>query len=363
MNQDIKQGAKIKVIGVGGGGNNMVSRMVKEWGENIDFIVANTDAQVLKTSMATTKIQLGEKLTKGLGAGMNPDIGKEAALESYEEIKSAVEGADIVFISSGEGGGTGTGASPIVAKAVKESGALAVGVVTKPFKFEGKKRTLLAEQGIADLKEECDSIVIIPNEKLLSIVDKKLSFRDAFKIVDNILIRAVGGMSAVILGHGEDDINLDFADVKTVMSHRGTALMGTGTATGEESAIEAMRKAINSPLLDDISIHGALGVLVHFNMHPECSLFEIGEAMNMIEESVDENAHVIFGTTSNEDLSPQQVIVTIVATGFEKELQTINSQSEERVIKRTPKLDKSVVDNLNNENILDIPTFLRNQMK
>ena len=363
MNQDVGQGAKIKVIGVGGGGNNMVSRMVKEWGENIDFIVANTDAQVLKTSMATTKIQLGEKLTKGLGAGMNPEVGKEAALESYEEIKKAVDGADIVFISSGEGGGTGTGASPIVAKAVKECGALAVGVVTKPFKFEGKKRTLLAEQGIQSLKDECDSIVIIPNEKLLSIVDKKLSFRDAFKIVDNILIRAVGGMSAVILGHGEDDINLEFADVKTVMSHRGTALMGTGTATGDESAIEAMRKAINSPLLDDISIHGALGVLVHFNMHPECSLFEIGEAMNMIEESVDEHAHVIFGTTSNKDLAPQQVIVTIVATGFEKELQDATPQTPDRIIKRTPKLDKNVVDNLDNENILDIPTFLRNQMK
>ncbi len=367
-NNEVRSGAKIKVIGVGGGGNNMVSRMVKDWKQDIEFIVANTDAQVLSTSSATLKIQLGEKLTKGLGAGMNPEIGKEAALESYDEIKSALDGADIVFISAGEGGGTGTGASPIVAKAAKEVGALAVGVVTKPFKFEGGKRAKLAEKGIADMKEECDSIVIIPNEKLLSIVDKKLSFKDAFRIVDNILIRAVGGMSAVILGHGEDDINLDFADVKTVMSHKGTALMGTGMATGEESAVEAMRKALNSPLLDDVSIHGAMGVLVHFNMHPDCSLFEISEAMNMVEEHVDEEAHVIFGTTSNENLEEGQVIVTIVATGFEKELQKEpkREKEEEKIIRRTPKINKKIADNLDNEDFLksiDIPTFLRKQMK
>jgi len=357
MNND---GAKIKVIGVGGGGNNMVSRMVKEWEGDIEFIVANTDAQVLSTSTAQIKIQLGDKLTKGLGAGMNPNVGKEAAVESYEDILNALSGADIVFISSGEGGGTGTGASPIIAKAAKECGALAVGVVTKPFKFEGRKRTKLAESGIEALKEECDSIVIIPNEKLLAIVDKKLSFKDAFKIVDNILIRAVGGMSAVILGHGEDDINLDFADVKTVMSHKGTALMGTGMAKGEESAVEAMRKALNSPLLDDISIHGAMGILVHFNMYPECSLFEIGEAMNMIEDSVDEDAHVIFGTTSNERLEDGQVIVTIIATGFdqiEPKNEEIQPEEKEKVV-RVPRFNKNIIDNIGDDEI-DIPAYLR----
>jgi len=241
---------------------------------------------------------------------------------------------------------------------------LAVGVVTKPFKFEGRKRTKLAENGINALKEECDSIVVIPNEKLLEIIDKKLSFKDAFKIVDNILIRAVGGMSAVILGHGEDDINLDFADVKTVMSHKGTALMGTGMAKGEEGAVEAMRKALNSPLLDEISIHGAMGVLVHFNMYPDCSLYELSEAMDMIEDNVDEDAHVIFGTTSNPKFEDGQVIVTIIATGFDKipPKEVVKEVVPEKIIKRIPNTKRDFLDTLGSDDI-DIPTYLRNQMR
>ncbi len=361
-------GAKIKVIGVGGGGGNMVNHMISEGVSGIDLIVANTDAQALDHSLANTKIQLGEKKTKGLGAGMIPEVGKESALESYEEIKCALENADIVFIASGFGGGTGTGAAPIIAQAAKEVGALTVSIVTKPFKFEGRKRAKLAEIGLNDLKKESDSIVVIPNDKLLSIVDKKLGIKDSFKIVDDVLSRAVGGMSLVVLSSGQNDINLDFADVQTVMSHRGMALMGVGESKGEGSAVEAIKNAIESPLLDNMSIDGALGVLVHFHIPPTCPITEISDAMEIVYNSADEDADVIFGTTTDESMEADQAKVTIVATGFEnkleqtKELKILDSTQEAIKHERILRMKKVSGGYEGQEEYLDIPTYIRHQM-
>lgn len=263
-------GARIKVIGVGGGGSNMISHLIAGGShEDIELAIANTDAQALNASPAPIKIQLGARLTKGLGAGMQPETGRNAAIESFEDIKALLSGTDIVFISAGLGGGTGTGAAPIIAQAAKEAGALTISIVTKPFKFEGSKRSKLAEQGLAELKKESDSIVVIPNDKLLSIVDKNLGIKESFKIVDDVLARAVNGMSGIILNHGENDINVDFADVRTVMSHRGLALMGIGESSGNNAAYEAIKNAIESPLFDNMSINGAMGVLVHFYIHPD----------------------------------------------------------------------------------------------
>jgi len=355
-------GANIKAVGVGGGGGNMIAHMINEGIEGIELIVANTDAQALSISKAHTKVQLGEKLTRGLGAGMKPEIGKEAALESYDLIKEKLEGADIVFISAGMGGGTGTGAAPVIAQAAKEVGALTISVVTRPFKFEGRKRAQLAEMGIEELKKESDSIVVIPNDKLLAIVDRKFGIKDSFKIVDDILARAVGGISGVILSYGQNDINLDFADVQTVMSHRGLALMGVGEAVGENSAYEAIKSAVESPLLDNISINGAMGVLVHFTIHPDYPLVDIGEAMEVVHDSAHEDAHVIFGTTTNENMAPDQVKITLIATGFETQKE---QQEPIQVVKPTVKesmhIRKKVVGLERNEDILDIPTFMRKQ--
>jgi len=357
-------GANIKAVGVGGGGGNMIGHMIEQGIDGIELIVANTDSQALSTSQAHVKIQLGEKTTRGLGAGMKPEIGKEAALESYEEIKAHLEGADIVFISAGMGGGTGTGAAPIIAQAAKEVGALTISVVTKPFKFEGRRRARLAEEGINELKKESDSIVVIPNEKLLSIVDRKLGIRDSFKIVDDVLARAVGGISGVILSYGHNDINLDFADVQTVMSHRGLALMGVGEAQGENSAYEAIKSAVESPLLDNMSINGAMGVLVHFTIHPDYPLVDIGDAMEVVYESADEDAHVIFGTTTNENMAPDQVKITLIATGFEHQNQQDEALKIVKPIQENVQQIKRRVSGgyEENEDILDIPTFLRNQM-
>ena len=360
-------GASIKVVGVGGGGGNMINHMINEGISGIDLIVANTDAQALDASLAPTKIQLGEKKTKGLGAGMKPEIGRESALESYEEIRSSLENADIVFIASGFGGGTGTGAAPIIAQAAKEVGALTVSVITKPFMFEGRRRAKLAEEGLKELKKESDSIVVIPNDKLLSIIDKNLGIKDSFKIVDNILSRAVGGMSSVVLSYGNNDINLDFADVQTVMSHRGMALLGVGEFEGEDAAVEAMKNAIESPLLDNMSINGALGVLVHFNIHPNCPLSQISDAMGIVYDNADEDAHVIFGTTTDENMPENKVKITIVATGFESEkekqesLNLVDPITEARK-KRINELRKVSGGYEGQGDLLDIPTFLRNQM-
>jgi len=310
-------GAKIKAIGVGGGGGNMINHMINEGVTGIDLLVANTDAQALDASLAPYKIQLGMNVTKGLGAGMKPDVGRAAAEESYDNIKTMLEGADLVFISAGLGGGTGTGAAPIIAQAAKEMGALTVSIVTTPFAFEGRKRKRLAKEGLEELKKESDSIIVVPNERLLSIVEKNLGMRDSFKLVDNVLAQAVSGISNVILSHGANDINLDFADVKTVMSHRGLALMGVGESQGNSAAYDAAKTAIESPLLDNLSIDGAMGILVHFHIHPDYPLAEISEAMDIVEENADEDANIIFGTTTSEDIPIDEVKLTIIATGFE----------------------------------------------
>ncbi len=363
-------GAKIKAIGVGGGGGNMINHMISEGINSIDLIVANTDAQVLDNSLAKTKIQLGGKLTKGLGAGMKPSVGKDSALESYDELRTALDGADIVFIAAGLGGGTGTGAAPIVAQIAKEIGALTIAVVTKPFKFEGGKRSKLAEKGLEDLKSECDSIVIIPNDKLLSIIDKRLGMRESFKIVDSVLAQAVSGTSGVILSHGENDINLDFADLKTVMNHRGMALMGMGEYQGENAAYEAIKSAIESPLLDNMSINGAMGVLVHFHMHPEFPMMEMTEAMEIVHESADSDADVIFGTTTDESMPIDAIRITLVATGFEKDLnQGVNNDTfvSDAPVQAQPAMTqqtlrpKMVVGGDLSDDYLDVPTYMRQQ--
>jgi len=366
-------GAKIKAIGVGGGGGNMINHMIQEGINSIDLIVANTDAQALESSLAPYKMQLGINATRGLGAGMVPDKGREAALESFEDIKAMLEGSDIVFISAGLGGGTGTGAAPIIAQAAKEVGALTVSIVTSPFKFEGRKRTKLAKEGLEELKRESDSIIVVPNEKLLSIVEKNLGIKESFRMVDDILAQAVGGISKVILSHGENDINLDFADVKTVMSHRGLALMGTGYSTGTNAAYDAAKAAIESPLLDNISIDGAMGVLVHFDIHPDYPIMEIGEAMSIVEESADEDASVIFGTTTNPNMAIDEVKITIIATGFEdknaiaepapvtKQKTLLNTNNTINTMSGTRRIAVGS-DYGEHEDILDVPTFLRKQM-
>lgn len=355
-------GARIIAVGVGGGGGNMIGHMLNEGVSGIEMMLINTDAQVLSETSAASKIQIGTKLTKGLGAGMKPEIGKESALENYEEIRVALEGADIVFISAGLGGGTGTGAAPVIAQIAKEVGALTISVVTKPFKFEGKKRLKLAEDGLEQLKQESDSIVVIPNDKLLSVIDKKLGLKDSFKIVDGVLSQAVSGTSGVILSSGDNDINLDFADLQTVMSHKGMALMGVGEHEGENSAYEAIKSAIESPLLDNMSINGAMGVLVHFKVNPNFPIMEISEAMDVVHESAHDEAEVIFGTSTDESLSEEYVKITIVATGFEKELTNNEDFVSETPAPRAVVRPRLVVGgDYENSDYLDIPAYMRQQ--
>ena len=373
-------GAKIKAIGIGGGGGNMINHMIREGIGGIDLIVANTDAQALAASIAPYKMQLGIKVTKGLGAGMKPEVGQKAAEESFDSIKTMLDGADLVFISAGLGGGTGTGAAPVIAQAAKDIGALTVSIVTSPFKFEGRKRQKLAKAGLEALKHESDSIIVVPNERLLSIVEKNLGMRDSFRLVDNVLSQAVGGISNVILSHGANDINLDFADVKTVMSHKGLALMGVGESQGNSAAYDAAKTAIESPLLDNLSIDGAMGILVHFHIHPDYPLAEISEAMDIVEENADEDANIIFGTTTSEDIPIDQVKLTIIATGFEdpsdsvtinKPTTTTTTITNNKPTLRPPQGSRlhnlnsaKVVGGYNGENddYLDTPTFLRKQM-
>jgi len=357
-------GARIVAVGVGGGGGNMIGHMVKEGVSGIELIMINTDAQALDNMGSVSAIQIGTKLTKGLGAGMKPEIGKESALENYDEIRAALEGADIVFISAGLGGGTGTGAAPVVAKIAKEIGALTISIVTKPFSFEGPKRNKLAKLGLDDLKKESDSIVVIPNDKLLSIIDRKLGMRDSFKIVDSVLAQAVSGTSGVILSNGEYDINLDFADLKTVMSHKGMALMGVGEFEGENAAYEAIKTAVESPLLDNMSINGAMGVLVHFHMHPNFPMMETSEAMIVVQESAHEDADVIFGTSTDDTLPENYVKITIIATGFEKDLATgsVNTPDGPAEPVMTPRVQPRLVvgGDLSGDH-LDIPSYMRRQ--
>ena len=306
--------AEIKVIGVGGGGGNAVNNMIMSGLEGVDFIVANTDAQDLNASQAPAKVQLGSRMTKGLGAGANPDIGCSAALEDADQISELINGADMVFVTAGMGGGTGTGGAPVVARLARESGALVIGVATKPFNFEGKKKMRIAEEGLAKLRENVDALITIPNQRLLNTVSKDTTAVDAFKTVDDVLLQAVRSISDLINVHGQ--INLDFQDVKTVMGNTGMALMGTGMASGEHRALEAAQLAIASPLLEDLSIQGARGVIINFTAASELTLHEMDEAASLIQEETHEDAEVIFGVVLDDSLG-DNLRITVIATGFD----------------------------------------------
>jgi cell division protein FtsZ len=305
--------ARIKVIGIGGGGSNAVNTMITASLSGVDFMVANTDAQSLEASEAAVCIQLGGLVTKGLGAGANPEIGRRAALEDQEKIREYLDGSDMIFITAGMGGGTGTGGAPVLARVAREVGALTVGVVTKPFLFEGKKRMRQAEDGIEELKRNVDTLIVIPNQRLLSIAAKTTTMLEAFHKADDVLLQAVRGISDLIITPGL--INLDFADVRTVMAEMGLALMGAASATGENRAIEAAQKAISSPLLEDISIQGARGVLINITGGPDLCLHEVNEAASMIQEEAHEDANIIFGAVIDENLT-DEIRITVIATGF-----------------------------------------------
>jgi cell division protein FtsZ len=368
--------ASIKVIGVGGGGNNAVNRMIEHGVQGVEFIAVNTDAQALNLSKAEIKMQIGAKLTRGLGAGANPEVGKKAAEESKEQIEEALKGADMVFVTAGMGGGTGTGAAPVIAQISKDLGALTVGVVTRPFTFEGKKRANQAAGGIAAMKEAVDTLIVIPNDRLLEIVDKSTPMLEAFREADNVLRQGVQGISDLIAVPGL--INLDFADVKTIMSNKGSALMGIGVASGENRAAEAAKKAISSPLLET-SIDGAQGVLMNITGGTNLSLYEVQEAADIVASASDQEVNMIFGSVINENLK-DEIVVTVIATGFKEDTsqnskpirsglgQTKANAAPSSHIKREGKREetshfetpsRSNVQPL--EDTLDIPTFLRNR--
>ncbi len=376
--------AKIKVIGVGGGGGNAVNTMISAGLSRVDFITANTDLQALRNSNASTKMQLGEQLTKGLGAGANPDIGKQAAIECKDRLASVLEGADMVFITAGMGGGTGTGGAPVVAEVAKEVGALSVGVVTKPFVFEGKKRTRQAEQGMEELRNCVDTLIVIPNQRLLNLADEKTSILDSFKMADEVLLQAVKGISDLITIPGL--INLDFADVRTVMNNMGMALMGAGIASGENRSLEAAQKSISSPLLEDVDIQGATGILINITGSSNLTLHEVNEASKLIQEAAHEEANIIFGAVIDEDMR-DAVRVTVIATGFGKEIagiQPVQKKEPVETITSIKKEDPEAVTNLRDKRKIsgmdykkrmkdmgleayedeeyDIPTFIRRQI-
>ncbi|MBI1910981.1 MAG: cell division protein FtsZ [Deltaproteobacteria bacterium] len=383
MDENFNSGAKLKVIGVGGCGGNAVNTMIESGLDGVEFLTANTDSQALQKSLAGIKVQLGATLTKGLGAGANPDVGKNAALESKEMLKEAFKGADMVFITAGMGGGTGTGAGPIVAEAAKEAGALVVAVVTKPFAFEGAKKMKQAEEGLKRIKEVVDTVITIPNQRLLSVSNKNTSLKEAFKRADEVLLQAVKGISDVITISGL--VNVDFADVKTIMSEMGQALMGSGVARGENRAAEAARKAISSPLLEDISINGARGVLINITGSSDMTIHDVHEASSLIQEEAHEDAHIIFGAVIDEEMG-EEVRVTVIATGFGKsnegrmpkeiipqavivdefdlDVPTVMRQRDKNFdlksneIRRLGKLGGFNVDD---EDMYDTPTFLRKQ--
>lgn len=365
--------AQIKVIGCGGGGSNAVNRMIAGGLKGVEFITVNTDAQALHLSGADIKLQIGEKLTRGLGAGANPDVGKKAAEESREMIENALRGADMVFVTAGMGGGTGTGAAPVIAEIAKELGALTVGVVTRPFSFEGRKRSLHAEAGIAALKEKVDTLIVIPNDRLLEIVDKNTPMLEAFRYADNILRQGVQGISDLIAVPGL--INLDFADVKTIMTERGSALMGIGVSSGENRAAEAARRAISSPLLET-SIEGARGVLMNISGGSSLSLYEVNEAADIVSTAADLDVNMIFGAVINEDLK-NEIVVTVIATGFEENQQrrvqpsassanrTQQSQAQQQAATNTRarEEEQDKILSMSNLDNLDIPAFLRNRRR
>jgi cell division protein FtsZ len=369
--------AKIKVIGVGGGGGNAVNTMIAYNLQGVDFITANTDTQALGASSSPIKIQLGAEVTKGLGAGANPDVGKMAAMETKDMLRQHIEGADMVFITAGLGGGTGTGGAPIIAELAREMGALTVAVVTKPFQFEGKKRNIQADEGIIALRNTVDTLIIVPNQRLLSLGGRNLSLLEAFKKADDILYHAVKGISDLIIVPGL--INLDFADVKNIMSEMGLALMGTGSASGENRAVEAAQKAISSPLLEDNTIQGAHGVLLNITGGPDMTLHEINEASSLIQKEAHEDANIIFGTVIDKDMG-DEIRITVIATGFEDAAQKRQGipnitrlggfrredlstpaylRNKEKSVESTNVVKLGTMDDDNLD--LEIPTFLRRQ--
>jgi cell division protein FtsZ len=315
LDPEARRGAKIKVVGVGGGGGNAVNRMVDVGLTGVEFIVANTDLQALDHNKAGVKIQIGHKLTKGLGAGADPNIGRQAALEDTDNLIQSLSGADMIFVTTGLGGGTGTGAAPVIASLASELGALTIAVVTKPFRFEGKKRAIQAEAGLEALRECVDTVITIPNERLLSIIDRRTTLNEAFVMADDVLRQAIQGISDLILVPGL--INLDFADVKTIMSGMGVAMMGTGAAEGENRAMQAAQKAIASPLLEDSSVNGARGVIINITGGPDLSLLEVNEASCVIQEAAHEDANIIFGAVVDPSLTGK-VKITVIATGFDR---------------------------------------------
>ena len=369
--------AIIKVIGVGGGGNNTVNRMIEHGVQGIEFIAVNTDAQALNLSKAEVKMQIGGKLARGLGAGANPEVGKKAAEESKEQIEAALKGADMVFVTAGMGGGTGTGAAPVIAQIARDLGALTVGVVTRPFTFEGRKRATQATGGVSAMKESVDTLIVVPNDRLLEIVDKNTPMLEAFREADNVLRQGIQGISDLIAVPGL--INLDFADVKTIMSNQGSALMGIGMASGENRAAEAAKKAISSPLLET-PIDGAQGVLLNITGGSNLSLYEVQEAADIVASASDQELNMIFGSVINDNLK-DEIFVTVIATGFNEEIlqaKTTNPSSggqqqktvaevTKREPRREPKREEVPIRQprtnrvQQGDDILEIPTFLRNR--
>jgi cell division protein FtsZ len=361
--------ARIKVVGVGGGGCNAVDRMIEEGLQGVEFIAVNTDAQALMLSRASTRVRIGDKLTRGLGSGGDPEVGNKAAEESQEELYNVLKGSDMVFITAGIGGGTGTGASPVIAQIARELGALTIGVVTRPFTFEGARRIKSAEGGIANLKENADTLIVIPNDRLLQIVDKRASLQDAFRVADDVLRQGIQGISELITVPGL--INLDFADVRTIMSEGGAALMAVGRASGDERAREASEKAISSELLD-ITIDGARGILFNVTGGPDLTLFEVNQAAAIIKETAHPDVNLIFGAVIDPEMG-DEIRVTVIATGFERTGMPRNIMERPRPrIESVPAqqpaeapaqpAEEFVPRSINTEN-LDIPTFLRNRVR
>lgn len=352
--------ANIKVLGIGGGGCNAVNRMIKSGLKGIEFISINTDAQALYHSEAGTKINIGHATTRGLGAGSNPDIGRQAAEESIDEIRDAIDGSDMIFITCGLGGGTGTGGAPVIAGVAKEMGILTVAVVTKPFSFEGQRRKGQADEGLENLKNKVDTLITIPNDKILSIIDKKTPLNDAFAVVDDVLRQGVQGIADLITIHGM--INVDFADVKAVMENAGSALMGIGYGTGENRAVEAAKAAVESPLLE-LSIDGAKGVLFNITGGNDLSMFEVDEAARIITEAADPEANIIFGAVINDSYTGE-VKITVVATGFDyRQNETSILRSKSAFSPRAPQIDAMPNNIKKTENELDIPAFIRQKMQ
>ena len=377
------QVAKLKVVGVGGGGCNAINTMIASNLEGVEFIAANTDVQALKNSRASVRLQLGEALTKGLGAGADPHIGKNAALEDIDKIRESLEGADMIFIAAGLGGGTGTGAAPVIAEAAKALGALTVAIVTKPFNFEGKRRRRIAEEGLKELADKVDSLIAIPNQRLISVVERQTSFVESFKMADEVLLHGLKSISELVTVPGL--INLDFADVKTIMSERGMAFMGIGIASGEDRAKEAARKAISSPLLEDISISGARGLLINIAGSSTLSLHEVDEAVSLIQQEAhdDEDSNIIFGAVIDDSLG-DRIQITVIATGFDRTAELLQEQfgsefAANRLTRDAPVANAAgfsgalfrepakviklgtIISEFADDGMYDIPTFIRNQ--